>query len=272
MISTSSLAQNYYDPGFYQNNNYGYANYNTGNYGYVSNNAYYAQQAPQPDIYQAPAKNNNIPYQNTKNTKRRRGVGTFSVGADYVLGYTKYLENEFVAGNFYRYNTKDFDRKSDALSLNIGWRPLKYLGFEAYYLMSADSEKSEIVNGISASRVRTIDQSTSYTSYGFDIIGYYPINDVIELLASIGVGKYDIEGNYVYTAISPSVTDGTIGYVSGQTSKTFKDSVTAYRIGGGFQLWLSRHLAFRLTGRFTSLGGDLADYITEINMGVRYHF
>ena len=269
VISTSALAQNYYDPGFYQNNNYGHANYNGGNYGYPQNYGYYPQQTSQSTEHQQ--QNKSISVQNNIK-KQRRGVGTISVGADYVMGYNKFTSNKvnfnnFLVGNSYDFDTKNFDDKSKAVSFNLGWRPFKYLGIEAYYLSSFDASKSEDVVSTYNLGAVIAKQEVSYKSYGIDLIGYYPINDYIELLASIGVGKYDVEGKFII--YGDNIAPGT---PFNPKSQTLEDSVVAYRIGGGFQFWLSRHLAFRVTGRWTSLGGEFADYITEINMGVRYHF
>ena len=91
VISTSALAQNYYDPGFYQNNNYGYANYNGVNSGYYQNNGYYQQQTVQPVSRSQQTKN--VPLQN-KPIVQRRGVGTISMGLDYVMGYSKFISQE----------------------------------------------------------------------------------------------------------------------------------------------------------------------------------
>ena len=285
MISSSSFAQNYYDPGFYQNNrqNYGYANYYAANNAYNQNHGYYPQQTPQPQAapkYKQTEKN--MP-QNQQRSRRYHGVGTISVGADYVLGYSKFNDTDYDLGHdlgIYKFDTNDFDKKSDAISLNIGWRPFKHIGIEAYYLSSSKSSKKDTFFSTSFDDEylsSTFEQEISYKSYGLDIIGYYPINDYIELLASIGVGKYDFEGDvtilpdiHLSTSLRDNVCSGST--LCNTVSKTMKDSVTAYRIGGGFQLWLSKHLALRTTGRWTSLGGNFADYITEISFGLRYHF
>lgn len=270
VISTSALAQNYYDPGFYQNNNYGYANYNNASNTYYQNNAYYSQPQAQPNNYQPQPKT--VPNQ-TRPSVQRRGVGTVSMGLDYVMGFSKFVSKEhnfgeiFTGSNDYIFDTNEFDKQSKSFSVNIGWRPFKHLGIEAYYLSSFKSEKTEDILSASDGSLILAEQDISYKSYGIDIIGYYPINDFIEFLASVGVGKYDVEGNVV---ISGQNIDPSLGFTP--KSQTFEDSVVAYRIGGGLQFWLSRHMAFRVTGRWTSFGGDFADYITEVNLGVRYHF
>lgn len=284
VISSSALAQNYYDPGFYQNNNQGYSNpYNSQNYGY-QNYGYYQQQVPQYPVYQQQASQypayqtqntNNRSIAKPQNKKTQRGVGTVSVGADYVMGYFRYESKKDKFGELiggvgdYNYSTADFERRNDAVSVNIGWRPFKFLGIEAFYTSSLGlNSKENVYSHTYVDEFEIAERETSYTAYGIDIIGYHQVNDFIELLASIGVGKYDVEAD-----ITVSLRDANnSARIIDSRSKTFEDSVTAYRIGGGFQVWLSRHLAFRLMGRWTNLGGEFAKYITEVNAGVRYHF
>ena len=287
VISTSSLAQNYYDPGFYQNqnNNQGYSyGYNNQNYGY-QNYGYYQQQAPQYPSYQQQVPQyqsaskqsygNNLPVAPQKKQKYQRGVGTVSIGADYVMGYFRYENKkdkfeELIGGvGDYTYSASEFERRNDAVSVNIGWRPFKFLGIEAFYTSSLGFNNEEnVFSHTYVDEYETAERETSYSAYGIDIIGYYQINDYIEFLASIGVGKYDVEGD-----ITVSLRDiDNPASVKDSRSNTFEDSVTGYRIGGGFQIWLSRYIAFRLTGRWTNLGGEFSKYITEVGAGVRYHF
>lgn len=284
-ISTSALAQNYYDPGFYQNNNQGYYNgYDNQNYGYQNYGYYqqqapqyptYQQQAPQYPTYQQQTHNNNQNVAQPQKTKSQRGVGTVSIGADYVMGFFRFenkkdkLDELILGGGEYTYSTSEFERRNDAVSLNLGWRPFKFIGIEAFYTSSlGSSSKENVLSHTYLNEYETAERETSYTAYGIDVIGYYQVNDYIEFLASIGVGKYDVEADITVTLRDTSSFTGEIR----SQSKTYEDSVTAYRIGGGFQVWLSRHLAFRLTGRWTNIGGEFAKYITEVNAGVRYHF
>ena len=273
LAAFSAFAQNYYDQNFYQNQSPNYAGYATPRYNYQpayaqQNYGYYAQQyRPAEQVI----KENGQPKVETK----RRGVGTLSVGADYVLGYASFLNADYsleeiiAGGNEFTFDTRDFDKNIQGLSVNLGWRPFTYIGIEAFYLMSLDSNKKEnVLSNTYFPEFATSEFDVAYKAYGVDIVGYYPINDYIELLASIGVGKYDVEADVTVSARDVGVSPNVLRSVT----KTFEDSVQAYRIGGGVQIWLSKYLAFRLTGRWTQLGGDFVDYITEVNAGVRYHF
>lgn len=276
VISTSSLAQNYYDPGYFQNNNQGYGGYGyTQSYNYPQSYGYYTQQAPQYARPQAMQPKNNKPAENTQKTKSQRGVGTVSVGADYVLGYFKFNSKEYNlgkvinSGSDYIFDTNEFEQENNSVSFNLGWRPFKFIGIEAYYLSSLKStKKGNFLSNTYYPEFEIAEQEVSYQSYGVDILGYYTINDYIEFIASIGVGKYEVEGDVTISAKDIGVSPNIIR----QKSKSFEEAVTAYRIGGGVQLWLSRHVSMRLMGRWTKLGGDIADYITEVNVGIRYHF
>ena len=109
----------------------------------------------------------------------------------------------------------------------------------------------------------------SFTAHKGEILGILGPNGAgkTTLLRMLGSLMEPTEGNVVITGQNiVRAADFT------PKSQTFEDSVVAYRIGGGLQFWLSRHMAFRVTGRWTSFGGDFADYITEVNLGVRYHF
>ena len=275
VIPTLALGQNYYAPEYFQNNSQRYANYGyTQNYSYPQNYGYYTQQAPQypqPQLMQANNKNT----VNAQKAKDKRGVGTVSIGADYVLGYFKFNSKEYNlgkvinSGSDYIFDTNEFEQENNSVSFNLGWRPFKFIGIEAYYLSSLKStKKGNFLSNTYYPEFEIAEQEVSYQSYGVDILGYYTINDYIEFIASIGVGKYEVEGDVTISAKDIGVSPNIIR----QKSKSFEEAVTAYRIGGGVQLWLSRHVSMRLMGRWTKLGGDIADYITEVNVGIRYHF
>lgn len=206
--------------------------------------------------------------------KKQREIGSISVGADYVLGYASYKTVDFVVdsalagGQDYVSDTRDFDRSFNSVSFNIGWRPLRYFGVEAFYSTSFDEDKVKYTDVLaSTTEFNRGEYSVSYKVYGLDLLGYVPVNDYIEFIASVGVGKYDAEAKVKVTAYD-SISYGAIG----SNEKTFEDSAWAYRIGAGGQIWLSKHLTFRAMVHWAKLGGDFMDYITEINAGVRYHF
>ena len=265
-------AQAYYNGGYYNVGAYGVAGYakpqpaytpaqsvsgkqsNSALQNYFPGGSYYAPPAP--------------------SSRKRREIGQISVGADYVLGYASYETVDFVVdsaltgGQDYVSDTRDLDRSFNSISLNIGWRPLRYLGIEAFYSTSLDEDKVTYVESYSHyPEFARGEYSVSYKVYGLDLLGYIPITDDIEFIASIGVGKYDAKAKIKVMAYEGSSSNNLRS-----TSKEFEDSSVAYRIDGGAQIWLSKHLAFRAMVHWTRIGGDFMDYITEVNAGVRYHF
>ena len=267
-----ALAQAYYNGGYSNIGAYGISGYakpqpsytpaqavsGNGNASLMQNyfpgSSYYAPQQPE--------------------ARKQREIGSISVGADYVLGYASYetvdytIESALNGGNDYTSDTRNFDRSFNSISLNIGWRPLRYVGIEAFYSTSLDEDKVTHTESYSQyPEFARGEYTVSYKVYGLDLLGYVPINDDIEFIASIGVGKYDATAKVKIMAYEGISTNELRS-----TSKEFEDSSVAYRIGGGFQIWLSKHLTLRVMGRWSSIGGDFMSYITEINAGVRYHF
>ena len=258
-----ALAQNYYDPGYYNNNNAGY--YNNGSY---------QQQQAAPQQQRPYFSNTNYYAPPPVARKQERDIGQVSVGADYVVGYASYktvdfkVDSALTGGQDFVSDTRDFDRSFNSVSLNLGWRPLRNLGIEAFYSTSLSEKKVAYTESYTHyPEFARGEYEVSYRAYGIDLLGYLPINDYIEFIASIGVGKYDAEAKVKVVAYEDTSYNNLKS-----TSKSFNDSSLAYRLGGGMQIWLSKHLTFRAMLRWTQVGGDFMDYITEINAGVRYHF
>ncbi len=257
-ITTTVKAQ------YYNGDYYNYGGYNTGYSGMTyrptqgnrfSNTTYYAPH--------------------TVSKQKQRETGQISVGADYVFGYASYETVDFVVdsaltgGEPYVSDTGDFDRSFNSISFNIGWRPLRYVGLEAFYSASLDDNKVTHTESYTHyPEFARGEYSVSYKVYGLDLLGYVPINDYIEFIASIGVGKYDAKAKIKVNAYENSISFNPIR----TTSTSFEDSAWAYRIGAGFQIWMSKHLALRVMGRWSQIGGDFMKHINEINVGVRYHF
>ncbi len=204
----------------------------------------------------------------------QRSVGPFSAGADYVLGYGQYKSTDFVVpsslfgGEDYVADTKSFDKQLNSVSFNMGFRPLRHIGIEAFYTTSLAQKKVAYTESYSHfPEFARGEYEVSYKAYGLDVIGYFQINDYIEFLAAIGVGKYDAKAKVKVVAYEDT-THTTLR----SEGKTFEDSSWAYRIGGGFQFWLSKHMTLRIMGRWVPINGEFIKSITEINVGVRYHF
>lgn len=206
--------------------------------------------------------------------QKRRHAGPFSAGADYVLGYGTYQSTSFTVpsslfgGQDYVADTKSFDKQLNSLSFNLGFRPFKHIGIEAFYTSSLAQNKIAYTESYSHfPEFARGEYEVSYKAFGLDVIGYFPINDYIEFLAAIGVGKYDAKAKIKVVAY-----EDTSHTTLRSEGKTFDDSSWVYRIGGGFQFWLSDRLTLRIMGRWVPINGEFIKSLTEINFGVRYHF
>ena len=285
VVVSDVCAQAY--PMQYYNYPQGYGNYynrggnipqNYGNYYNQSANpqnrtAYYTTPRPSyvPPQYTASTYKYHAPQDTVKNSIYD---GRFTMGIDYVVGFASFKDTKFEVEAIlpgddpFVSGTRDFDRTTNALQFNVGWRIFKKFGIEAFYTQSLDQKRISTTSSYSNyPEFARGEYTIYYRGYGLDLLGYYPFNDFIEFIASIGVGKYDAEAKVKYSAY----TDNTHNYLR-SNEKTFEESNMAYRIGGGLQVWLSRHIALRVMGRWTATGGEFLNYITEINAGIRYHF
>ena len=234
---------------------------------------YYANPRPAytPKQYTASTYKYNKPQQTVQNSIYD---GRFTIGVDYQLGMASYgddnfaIESPLAGGRDLVGSMRDFERQIYGLQLNIGWRIFKRLGIEAFYTHSLKNKKIKYTDSYSGyPEFAQGYYDVSYKAYGIDALGFYPVNDFIELLATIGVGKYDVEAKAKISVYEDDTHDALRS-----ASKTFSESMLGYRIGGGVQFWISKRLALRVMGRWTQLGGDMVRYMTEVNAGVRYHF
>ena len=261
-ILPATVFAQYYNQGYYGGAPY----YGTGYVQPAYNQGYYPQQA----AYQAQpqAKPTARPQQ------QGRTISPFSMGGDYVFGYASFKDTAFdvpsalTDGDNYSSTARSFDRKHHSVGFNLGFRPLKNIGVEAFYQRSLPQNKVSYTESYSYyPEFARGEYDVNYKVYGVDLLGFLPINDYIELIASIGVGKYDVVAKVKVVAYE----DTTYTKLK-ESSLKMEDSKMAYRIGAGFQFWVSKHLAFRVMGRWTQIGGDVMNYITEVNSGIRYHF
>lgn len=198
----------------------------------------------------------------------------FSIGLDYVIGKTSMVDRKFeidnplYGGNVYQGKTDDFEDSLDSLNGNIGWRPYKYFGIEAFYQHSlSDNEVKYQEHYAQDNRFAQAEYSVKYNAYGLDLIGYWPVMSRLEFLASVGAANYDFKAEAKLNAYNNS----TANLVSSHPLK-MDDSKLAFRYGIGAQIWLSNRLTFRMMYRYVDIGGDYFDDISEIALGVRYNF
>lgn len=160
-----------------------------------------------------------------------------------------------------------FDDGNTSLSFVVGAKFNKHFGLEAFYQKSVDG-KNELGFDYGEDLWAKDETSLSYTAMGVDAIGYLPINQDFELLASLGLAHYDFESKADYSSYS-AYDD--YGYVEGSDTKDFKS--LGVRVGIGAQYNLTNNLAIRGMARYIKMNDD--DYVkslTELSLGLRYMF
>ena len=194
-------------------------------------------------------------YESEKQNKIRPYIGLDIATSKIDFGTDDWVVDNYNGG--YEYH----DNKNETLSFVVGAKFNKYIGVEAFYQKSEENEKKTIWDVGNAEVIE--EDKISYTSMGVDVIGYMPVNQEFELLASLGLGQYDFESSY---------EDSIIGYGSVGGEKKDFDSL-GIRLGIGAQYNFNEHFALRAMARYIKMNDD--EYIrslTEFSLGLRYMF
>lgn len=194
-------------------------------------------------------------YESEKQNKIRPYIGLDIATSKIDFGTDDWVVDNYNGG--YEYH----DNKNETLSFVVGAKFNKYIGVEAFYQKSEENEKKTIWDAGNAEVIE--EDKLSYTSMGVDVIGYMPVNQEFELLASLGLGQYDFESSY---------EDSIIGYGSVGGEKKDFDSL-GIRLGIGAQYNFNEHFALRAMARYIKMNDD--EYIkslTEFSLGLRYMF
>ena len=154
-----------------------------------------------------------------------------------------------------------------AIYLNAGVKFNQYFGVEAFYQHAFESEADMEFYGLGGTLEDKAESDFSYNSFGFDAVGYLPINNSpFSLIGSIGVGQYKFK-------VKEKETNYVLG-VSGTTTDTESD--TGFRFGVGGEYDFGNQWAARLMIRYVSLDSDedkdLVDDIIDISLGMKYTF
>lgn len=215
-------------------------------------------------------------YGTPKTAQQKNTFKHFSIGFDYVVGSEgikskkTVMDSPLLGGDSYTADTNNFEDSLKSLNGNIGWRPFRYLGFEAFYQQSlSDNAVRHQEHYITTDRFAQAEYTVDYKAYGLDALIYIPAASWLDFIASVGYGFYDFDGEIKLQAYdASSASDNALG---GESLK-YSESKGALRYGAGAQIRLSEKLSFRGMYRYTSLGGEIFDDISEISFGVRYNF
>ena len=200
----------------------------------------------------------------------------FSLGADYVMGKLDFtdksidIENPLFSSDEGLYSAKasNFDDSLDAMSVNFGYRPWRYLGFELFYQQALSSKgvtRQEHYAG--RNRFGLTEYELDYKAYGIDAIAFLPLAERLELIVTAGYAQYSFDAKFDINAYQLS----TAAFVKGN-SADFSEDIGSFRAGLGLQLRLTDRLSFRAMYRYIPLGGEYIDILNEISAGVRYSF
>lgn len=141
----------------------------------------------------------------------------------------------------------------NSLSLVVGAKFNKNFGVEAFIQQSSEEEKKDSYWGDS--------EKTSYSALGLDFIGYMPVNQELELLASLGLAQYNFNETYEYD--------------DGLYSEWEKSSLNTVgiRLGVGAQYNITDHVSLRAMARYVKMNDDdIIKNMTEFSLGLRYMF
>lgn len=171
------------------------------------------------------------------------------VGLDY--SYTKASTNDVIVEDAL-VPSELYENKFNSITLNIGAKLHKNFGIEAFYQKSSEEKGEASTLYVDDAPIATDNIKTSFDAFGLDVQGYLPVNENVELIGSLGLGKYDFE-------------------MKGFGVKANEDEI-GYRLGGGVQYNINEHFAFRGMARYVVLDSDAVDDVTELSAGLRYSF
>ncbi|RDH41975.1 outer membrane beta-barrel protein [Zooshikella ganghwensis] len=154
-------------------------------------------------------------------------LGLGAGAADYNDSYSEFTKEQTTYGS-YEYTTRD-----GAVNLFAGYRVNKYFGLEINYtdLGSPDAEWK------SPSGSERDDIENEIKGYGIKAVGFYPINKNIELKATAGVMKWEVEEDYSFTnSVIPSENK----------NNSHSEKGTSLTFGFGANYNLTENVAFGL--------------------------
>ena len=172
------------------------------------------------------------------------------IGLDYV--YSKY---NYDMGE--RYSGKWFQEKYDGGVASLGLKLNNNFAIEGFY-QQTESNQSQ-TSGFAATG-DTLTTKMRFKAYGVDLVRDLLNARVVEVLASVGVAKYEVDVSRDYSA----------GGVSSLTKERLDGE--GLRLGIGMQLNFSQHYAFRTMFRYSLTTIDEIEDIKEITAGIRYTF
>lgn len=195
----------------------------------------------------------NIAYQQVKKNVVYQNQSVSDIRV-YLGGNIAYSGVNYADKGEYAQDLKEFDSDYADFEINFGTKINKYFGFEAFALFSSPCElELKIFSNRYSSEL-------SYTAFGANAMGYLPINENFNFIASIGVGQYQFTHEY------NGVEDG-INY-----SGTEESNKTGIGIGVGFSYDFTENFSMLGKYEYTTIDDKWFDTMSKIKIGIRYTF
>ena len=201
-----------------------------------------------------------VEYEEPNKIRPYIGIDVATSSSDFNTGSIEEREG-FDAAEVDKY----FGDNHNSFSFVVGAKINKNFGLEAFYQSSGEEGYSDY--DYDHGFEEKTETSLSYTAMGIDAIGYIPINQDFEILASLGLAQYDFEAKYKYSWIEYDYN-----YSENEDETKDFDSL-GIRVGIGAQYNLTNNLAIRGMARYVKLNDDdIIKSMTELSLGLRYMF
>ena len=137
----------------------------------------------------------------------------------------------------------EFDDKDNGARYSVGFRSLRFLGFEGAYnsLGSFSDENGEVR------------AETDASSYGVYALGMLPIGKSLEMFAKAGYQHWSVDSS-----------------LSGGVTESISDSGNGWAYGTGMILLLTEHIAIRT--EYEKFRTDRTDSLSLTSLGVEIRF
>ncbi|MBP5698492.1 MAG: outer membrane beta-barrel protein [Alphaproteobacteria bacterium] len=275
----NASARTYYYNNYDYNDNYNYnRNSNNNTYTYNNNNNNYQLKKQNSDLKKTDYNQNT--YHKTKTIKPYVGFELSNLKRNFTEKDGYFKDNEATY----------FRDSSFGGSAILGLKAHKYFGFEGFYQRSFGERKNNTItaeipvdkNGVYDPTGKNFDHYADgkiydkrtflSSSYGIDLLAYLPLNQQLDLLASVGVGQYEFETRAKGKITWDSDEANKYYYIDSATTNKDFDSA-GIRVGLGLQYNIEDTVALRGMVRYVKLSKD--DYIknlVEMSLGVFYLF
>ena len=154
----------------------------------------------------------------------------------------------------YTYKT-DLDETYYSATINAGARIGKNFGIELFFTHSSTNELEYIYD------IDILNHELYYMGFGFDMYGYYNLDQDFYFFTTFGVANYKIYNRYEYITPFTSASE-----------KTSQNDVST-RLGIGLMYTFpTDHVSALIRYQYTPINNELIQTMSEFSIGMRYTF